>query len=178
VNTLSPLVELPPPAGITPKEHGGGYPSKNQLDPNDLECAILRGRRGACSGNRYNGQFPAIPADADRISLWKKGGVFSDRSGFTTAVSIRALTSIDTPGTAESLDLTTLKHGGPCSEKKNTTFYPIARALDRANDEFSRREESETLLEPVVKKSVTKAYIPCETLGVFEGTNDDTPFRQ
>jgi len=172
----------PCPPEVTSKEHGGGYPSKNQLSSNDSACGILGGRRGACSGNRYNGQFRANPADADRTSLEKKkSGVSSDRSEFTAAVSTRASTGIASTVTVEPLYLTTIKHGGPFPES-NATFYPNARALERANGEFSRRsEKSETLLEPVVKKPVTKAYIPCEAPDVVEGAmilptaNDSAP---
>jgi len=169
----------PCPAEITPKEHGGGYPPKNQLSHNDHPCAVLGSRRGACSGNRYNGQFRAIPADVDRMSLGKNGGAFSDRSGFTTAVSTGPLTDIASAVTVESLDLTTPRHKGLLSEN-NATFYPNERALEHANGEFSRSEENETLLKPVAKKPVTEAYIACEMLDV-EGAmippsaNDSTP---
>ncbi|PUU78192.1 hypothetical protein B9Z19DRAFT_984070 [Tuber borchii] len=160
----------PCPAEATPKEHGGSYPSKNQLSRNDRACAILEGRRGACSGNRYNDQFRAIPADVDRVSLGKKGGAFSDRSVINTAVPTRTLTGIDRAVTVGSLDLTTLKHKGLFSEN-NPTFHPNTRAPEHASSEFAQRsEESETLLEPVVKKPVTEVYIPYETLDVEGAT--------
>jgi len=160
----------PCPAEVTPKEHGGSYPLKNQLSRNDRACAILEGRRGACSGNRYNDQFQAIPADVDRVSLGKKGGAFSDRSGITTAVSTRTLTGIDRAVTVGPLEMTTLNHKRLFSEN-NPTFHPNTKAPEHASSEFSQRnEERETLLEPVVKKLVTEVCIPCETLDVEGAT--------
>lgn len=160
----------PCPTEVTPKEHGRSYPSKNQLNRNDRACTIQEGRRGACSGNRYNDQFRAIPADVDRVPLGKKGGAFSDRSEITTAVSTRTLTGIDRAVTVGPLDLTTLKHKGLFSEN-NPTSHPSTKAPEHASSEFSQRsEESETLSEPVVKKPVTEVYIPYETLDVEGAT--------
>jgi len=115
------------------------------------------------------------------MSPGEKGGAFCDRFGLTTAASTRALTGIDSTATAESLELTTLMHGRFFPEK-NVIFYPKPRALECANGEFSlRSQESDPLIGPVVKKSLTKAYILCGKQDVIEGgmtlppTNDSAP---
>ncbi|KAG0127692.1 hypothetical protein HOY82DRAFT_580474 [Tuber indicum] len=160
----------PRPAEAAPKEHEGGYPSKNRPSHDDRVCATPGGRRGAHSGNRCNGQSQAILMDVDRMPLGRKGGPFSDYSGATTVVSTRTLTDTDRASTVESLDLTTPQHEGLLPES-NATFYPNARAPERVNDESAKEsEEGGIQLDPVVKKQVARdVYTSCGAPGIAAG---------
>ncbi|RPA97862.1 hypothetical protein L873DRAFT_1094292 [Choiromyces venosus 120613-1] len=160
----------PRPAGIAHKEHGGDYPSKNQLNCDDLTYTVSGDRRSAYSGNSYNGQSQGTSMDVDRASHGKMSNVFSDHSSVATADSTSALTGTDRTVAVESLGMSTSEHEGHLSEN-SVNFSPNERVPEHANNGFSKTiEEKEILPEPVVKEEIAdEAYTPCDTPDVIEG---------